>query len=62
MRKSGRMDSLRKGVPAMAMKFTEEQLNSFYKSMLSQLFLNQREQLETVGADLHSPVRLTEAF
>ena len=62
MRKSGRMDSLRKGVPAMAMKFTEEQLNSFYKSMLSQLFLNQREQLETVGADLHSLVRLTEAF
>ena len=46
----------------MAMKFTEEQLNSFYKSMLSQLFLNQREQLETVGADLHSLVRLTEAF
>ena len=46
----------------MAMKFTEEQLNSFYKFMLSQVFLNQQEQLEKVGADLHSPMRLTEAF
>ncbi len=62
MHKSGTMDSLRKGVPAMAMKFTEEQLNSFYKFMLSQVFLNQQEQLEKVGADLHSPMRLTEAF
>jgi len=48
------MDSLRKGVSAMAMKFTEEQLNSFDKSMLIQLFLNQQEQLEKVSADLHS--------
>ena len=47
MRKSGTLDSLRKGVPAMAMKFTEEQLNSFYKSMLSQVFLNQQEQLKS---------------
>ena len=38
----------------MAMKFTEEQLNSFDKSMLIQLFLNQQEQLEKVSADLHS--------
>ena len=52
--RSGTMDSLRKGVPAMAMKFTEEQLNSFDKSMLIQLFLNQQEQLEKVSADLHS--------
>ena len=38
----------------MAMKFTEEQLNSFDKSMLIQLFLNQQEQLEKVSADLRS--------
>ena len=38
----------------MAMKFTEEQLNSFDKSMLIQLFLNQQEQLEKVSANLHS--------
>ena len=38
----------------MTMKFTEEQLNSFDKSMLIQLFLNQQEQLEKVSADLHS--------
>ena len=38
----------------MAMKFTEEQLNSFDKSMLIQLFLNQQEQLGKVSADLHS--------
>ena len=36
----------------MTMKFTEEQLNSFDKSMLIQLFLNQQEQLEKVSADL----------
>ena len=38
----------------MAMKFTEEQLNSFDKSMLIQMFLNQQEQLEKVSANLHS--------
>ena len=38
----------------MTMKFTEEQLNSFDKSMLIQLFLNQQEQLGKVSADLHS--------
>ena len=32
--KSGTMDSLRKGVPAMVIKYTEEQLNSVDKSML----------------------------
>lgn len=46
--------SLRKGVPAMAIKYTEEQLNSVNKSMLIQMFLNQQEQLEKVSADLHS--------
>lgn len=46
MHKTGTIDSLRKGVTAMAMKFIEEQLNSFYKPMLSLLFLNQREQLK----------------
>ena len=44
LRKSGTMDSLRKGVPAMAIKYTEEQLNSVDKSMLIQMFLNQQEQ------------------
>ena len=30
----------------MAIKYTEEQLNSVDKSMLIQMFLNQQEQLE----------------
>ena len=51
LHKSGTMDSLRKGVPAMAIKYTEEQLNSVDKSMLIQMFLNQQEQLEKVSAD-----------
>ena len=38
----------------MAIKYTEEQLNSVNKSMLIQMFLNQQEQLEKVSADLHS--------
>lgn len=38
----------------MAIKYTEEQLNSVDKSMLIQMFLNQQEQLEKVSADLHS--------
>ena len=54
LRKSGIMDSLRKGVPAMVIKYTEEQLNSVDKSMLIHMFLNQQEQLEKVSADLHS--------
>ena len=54
LHKSGTMDSLRKGVPAMAIKYTEEQLNSVDKSMLIQMFLNQQEQLEKVSANLHS--------
>ena len=33
-------DSLRKGVPAMAIKYTEEQLNSVNKSMLILLYLS----------------------
>ena len=32
LHKSGTMDSLRKGVPAMAIKYTEEQLDSVDKS------------------------------
>ena len=40
LHKSGTMDSLRKGVPAMAIKYTEEQLNSVDKSMLIQMFLS----------------------
>ena len=54
LHKSGTMDSLRKGVPAMAIKYAEEQLNSVDKSMLIQMFLNQQEQLEKVSANLHS--------
>ena len=54
LRKYGTMDSLKKGVPAMTTKYTEEQLNSVDKSMLIQMFLNQQEQLEKVSADLHS--------
>ena len=38
----------------MAIKYTEEQLNSVDKSMLIQIFLNQQEQLEKVSANLHS--------
>ena len=38
----------------MAIKYTEEQLNSVDKSMLIQMFLNLQEQLEKVSADLHS--------
>ena len=38
----------------MAIKYTEEQLNSVDKSMLIQMFLNQQEQLEKVSADLRA--------
>ena len=38
----------------MAIKYTEEQLNSVDKSMLIHMFLKQQEQLEKVSADLHS--------
>ena len=50
LRKSGTMDSLRKGVPAMVIKYTEEQLNSVDKSMLIHMFLNQQEQLERASS------------
>lgn len=32
----------------MAIKYTEEQLNSIDKSLLVQMFLNQQEQLESL--------------
>ena len=38
----------------MAVRYTEEQLNTVDKSLLIQMFLNQQEQLEKVSADLHS--------
>ena len=38
----------------MAIKYTEEQLNSVDKSMLIQMFLNQQEQLESLTAEIHS--------
>ena len=38
----------------MAIKYTEEQLNSVDKSMLIQMFLNQQEQLETLTTEVRS--------
>lgn len=38
----------------MAVRYTEEQLNTVDKSLLIQMFLNQQEQLEKVSANLHS--------
>lgn len=35
----------------MAVRYTEEQLNTIDKSLLIQMFLNQQEQLETLTAD-----------
>ncbi len=43
LRKSGKMDPLRKRVPAITIKYTEKQVYSVDKSMLIQLFLNQKE-------------------
>lgn len=34
----------------MAVRYTEEQLNTVDKSLLIQMFLNQQEQLETLTA------------
>ena len=38
----------------MAIKYTEEQLNSVDKSLLVQMFLNQQEQLESLTNEVHS--------
>lgn len=38
----------------MAIKYTEEQLNSIDKSLLVQMFLNQQEQPETLTKEVHS--------
>ena len=38
----------------MAIKYTEEQLNTIDKPLLLQLFLNQQEQLEHLTAEEHS--------
>lgn len=38
----------------MAIKYTEEQLNSVDKSLLVQMFLNQQEQLESLTKEIHS--------
>lgn len=38
----------------MAIKYTEEQLNSVDKSLLVQMFLNQQEQLESLTTEIHS--------
>lgn len=38
----------------MAIKYTEEQLNSVDKSLLVQMFLNQQEQLETLTKEIHA--------
>ena len=38
----------------MAVKYTEEQLNSVDKSFLIQLLLQQQEQLEAITKELHA--------
>ena len=38
----------------MAVRYTEEQLNTVDKSLLIQMFLNQQEQLETLTAEVRS--------
>ena len=37
----------------MAIRYTEEQLNTIDKSLLVQMFLNQQEQLETLTTEVH---------
>ncbi|EEG95927.1 hypothetical protein ROSEINA2194_00204 [Roseburia inulinivorans DSM 16841] len=39
---------------AMAVRYTEEQLNTVDKSLLIQMFLNQRELLETLTTEVRS--------
>lgn len=48
------MSSDLKGASVMAIKYTEEQLNSVEKSLLVQMFLNQQEQLESLTNEVHS--------
>ena len=38
----------------MAMKFTEEQLNTLDKSLLVQMFITQQEQIESLTKEVHS--------
>lgn len=38
----------------MAMKFTEEQLNTLDKSLLVQMFMNQQDQIENLTKEVHS--------
>ena len=38
----------------MAVRYTEEQLNTVDKSLLIQMFLNQQEQLQTLTAEVSS--------
>ena len=38
----------------MAVRYTEEQLNTIDKSLLIQMFLNQQEQLETLTTEARS--------
>ena len=38
----------------MAVRYTEEQLNTVDKSLLIQMFLNQQEQLETLTTEVRS--------
>ena len=39
----------------MAVRYTEEQLNTVDKALLIQMFLNQQEQLETLTASEYWP-------
>ena len=53
LRDSGIIDSLGyRGGGRMALKYTEEKLNSLDKETLIQLFLSQQEQLENIGHNL----------
>ena len=42
----------------MAVRYTEEQLNTVDKSLLIQMVLNQQEQLETLTAEVRSLNRM----
>lgn len=46
----------------MAVRYTEEQLNTVDKSLLIQMFLNQQEQLETLTTESPFPQRKNAAY
>lgn len=48
------MNSNIQGASVMAIKYTEEQLNTIDKSLLVQMFLNQQEQLELLTGEVRT--------